>query len=85
MGKKFDEGLPNMTDEELAGVDEQKLNETSRQNLLAERQKREVRTAKEHHEEGTRWYKTNASIAGLAIIVAILAIIVTVLLALWLC
>ena len=75
MGRKFDEGLPNMTDKELADVDVRTLDETSHQNLLAERQKREVRTAKEHHEEETKWNITNASMAGLAIIVAILAII----------
>ena len=69
MGRKFDARLPNMTDEELAGVDEQALNETSLQKLAVERRKRETKSAQALREEGRFWNRTNASIALGGIIV----------------
>lgn len=77
MGKKFDARLPSMTDDELAGVDEQILNEKSCQKLSAERRKRESRAAKQHRDEGSWWNKTNAAFAVLTIVIALLALLLS--------
>ena len=65
MGKKFDERLPFMIDEELASVQEWPLDKISKDALAAERRGRGVAANKKH-----RLWKIIGAVVGLLGVVA---------------
>ena len=83
MGRKFDQRMPDMTDEELHAVDAKTLDEKSRNNLAREIAKRERKTAEndrtaaanERRKVGYgvwfRWVVALAVSATVAILVAV--------------
>lgn len=76
MSRKFLKRLPEMTDAELASVDESILDETSRNELAIERRKRDHATTKANQRTDTSWKGLMAKVAILGVILAALALII---------
>lgn len=72
MGRKFDNRLPSMTDEEVASVKEWNLDKESREALAVERRKRGLAAANNARTEAALWKWVTAGIAILGIIVVVL-------------
>ncbi len=76
MGRKFDKRLPEMTDAELASVDESILDETSRNELARKRRKRDYATKKADRQDDTSWKRVRALFAIVGVGAAVLALII---------
>ncbi len=76
MGRKFDKRLPEMTDAELASVDESTLDPTSRNELATERGRRAYATKTADRQDDTSWKNLMARIAIFGVIIAALALII---------
>ncbi len=76
MGRKFDKRLPEITDAELASVDESILDETSRNELAIERRKRDHATTKANRQDDANWKRIKALFAIVGVGAAMLALII---------